>query len=67
MTTTDQKNINILNRFESKEKGSRFCSYKINLKDQSFSMLCMNGETLERAKIMAKNKFCGELVSVTKN
>ena len=57
MITHEQKNTNILNRFESKVIGTKTKKYKINVRGDVFSMICMNGETLQDAKESCISKW----------
>jgi hypothetical protein len=58
MITTEQKNINILNRFETKESESPFKRFNIKFTDgRGAIMLCSNGETFEESKKSAMSIF----------
>lgn len=54
----EQKNSNILNRFESKETGTKMRIYSFELFDgKKGKLLCMDGETLDDAVLMCKSQF----------
>lgn len=56
--TYEQKNSNILNRFESKETGTKMRIYSFELFDgKKGKLLCMDGETIEQAVAMCENQF----------
>ena len=59
MSIIETMNTNILNRFESKNSstiGSR--KYTIKFTDgKTASMICMNGENVQEAEIIAISKF----------
>lgn len=64
MITADQKNTNILNRFESKDLGTKIKCFRLVVAGRSMTCLDMNNCTLDDMKKSAKAKFCGELESV---
>lgn len=54
----EQKNINILGRFETREAISSSNSYRVNMKDgKSFTMICLNGGTKEEVEETCINNF----------
>lgn len=56
--TYEQKNSNILSRFESKLSGTSTNVYHFCLNDgKAGTLLCMNGETIEQAVEICKNQF----------
>lgn len=58
MITQEQKNTNILNRFETKELQSLFKRYDIKFTDgRGATMLCSNGETFDECKNSAMDIF----------
>ena len=56
--TYEQKNSNILNRFESKPSGTSTKVYHFCLNDgKTGTLLCMDGETIEQAVAICENQF----------
>lgn len=54
----EEKNKNILSRFEANNSGTIFRKYSVTLKDsKKFIMICMNGQTLEQAKDSCESRF----------
>lgn len=48
--TADQKNANILSRFESKSSGTKSRKFTVFMQDgSSFPLICMNGESTDEA------------------
>ena len=64
MITADQKNINILNRFETKDLGSKIKTFRLVVNGRSMTCLDMNNASLDEMKRSALNKFGRELESV---
>lgn len=58
MTSIEQKNKNILSRFENKTEGTNARKYTVHFKDgKKCQMVCMNGETLEQATKSCRGRF----------
>ena len=51
MLTESEKNTKILNRFETKELGTKIKKYDVTVNNKQFPMICMNGESLQEARI----------------
>ena len=64
MITADQKNINIVNRFETKDLGSKIKCFRLVVSGKSMTCLDMNNASLEEMKRSALNNFGKELESV---
>jgi hypothetical protein len=64
MLDNEQRNKNILKRFESKEVGSKMCKYRVHLDDRSLTMIDMNGMSMQKAEQVAKNKFKQRFVEI---
>jgi len=64
MIDNEQKNKNILSRFESKQQGSKICKYRVTLDDRSLTMIDMNGMSLGKATQVAKDKFGQRFASI---
>ena len=58
MLTAEQKNKNILSRFETKELGSKIKKYIVHFKDKTKAhMVCMDGEGLKEATQSCIDRF----------
>lgn len=56
--TYEQKNKNILSRFESKSSGTSAKVYHFCLNDgKAGTLLCTDGETIEQAVAICENQF----------
>jgi|TARA_R110000823_G_C15879489_1_gene494932 hypothetical protein len=55
--TFEQKNTNILNRFESESKGTKLKAYDVKVDGKMMTMIFMDGSNIEQATKSAKNKF----------
>ena len=64
MLSDEQKNKNILSRFDTKTEGTKIKKYQVELKSKIAIMICMNGATIEEAKAKAKGIFCDQFVSM---
>lgn len=65
--TYEQKNSNILSRFESKSSGISSKVYHFCLNDgKAGTLLCMNGETIEQAVAICENQFVGSRLKYVK-
>jgi len=67
MSDFEQKNKNILSRFETDNHGTHAKSFSVQLKEHAFNMISLNGITLEDARNSAKDRFGSRLVNVTQN
>lgn len=57
-----QKNKNILSRYDTTSKGSKIVKYSLTKDDgTSITMICMNGESIDRAREIAKRQFGGAI------
>lgn len=66
MITTEQKNINILNRFETKEVKSKFKKFTINFKDgKGAIVLSPDDDDIYAMEKIAKEKFGDRYESIT--
>jgi len=59
MISEAQKNENILNRFESKEIGTKMKAYRIKVRGEHFPMPCPNGDSIEEDEKTCASK-CGK-------
>tara|TARA_R110002167_G_scaffold20888_1_gene76077 strand:+ start:388 stop:588 length:201 start_codon:yes stop_codon:yes gene_type:complete len=58
MLTVEQKNKNILARFETKETGTNIKNYTVIFKDKKKAyLICMNGEDHAQATKSCQNRF----------
>jgi len=64
--SVDQKNTNILNRFESKLGGSKVTRYTIFTKSSVVNMIDLYGCDLNEATRTAKVKWGADFVSIEK-
>ena len=56
--TYEQKNSNILSRFETKSSGTSVKLYHFCLNDgKAGTLLCTDGETIEQAVAICENQF----------
>ena len=68
MITAEQKNINILNRFETKEVKSKFKKFTIKFKDgRGAIVLSPDDDTIEIMEKIAKEKFGDLYESITQD
>ena len=65
MLSAEQKNKNILARFETEVTGTKIKKYTVNLKGTTFSLISMNGETLTQMGEAMKAKFGDRYVSIS--
>ena len=62
MLTPEQKNKNILDRFETKDHGSSAKNYTVHFKDKKKAhMVCMNGEGIKEATQSCFDRFGSKL------
>ena len=64
MISNEQKNKNILSRFENKTEGTKIKKYTVETLTHNAIMICMNGATLEEAEIKARGIFCSRFVGI---
>lgn len=64
MSSFEQKNNNILNRFETKQLGSKSKCFSVVTKDHRMTVLDMENSSLDDIKKSAFDKFGSDLVSV---
>lgn len=62
--TADQKNENILNRFETEESGSKISRFRVALDTHKMTVIDLNGMSYQTCVDMLNRKYQGRVVSV---
>ena len=64
MLDNEQRNKNILARFDSEVEGTLISKYRVVLNDRSLTMINMDGLGLVEATLIAKQKFGERMQSI---
>lgn len=65
--SADQKNQNILNRFETQLTGTSVRRYTVGFSDgKKCTMICMHGESVKQALFSAQRKFGADRIEYVK-
>lgn len=64
MLDNEQRNKNILARFDNEVEGTLIAKYRVVLNDRSLTMINMDGLDLTEATLIAKQKFGERMQSI---
>lgn len=64
MLDNEQRNKNILARFDNEVQGTLIAKYRVVLNDRSLTMINMDGLDLTEATLIAKQKFGKRMQSI---
>lgn len=64
MLDNEQRNKNILARFDNEVEGTLISKYRVVLNDRSLTMINMDGLDLSEATLIAKHKFGERMQSI---
>lgn len=60
----EQKNTNILNRFDSQVSGSKISRFSVKLNTHNMTVISLNGMTLTECEKMLNQKYADRVVDV---
>ena len=67
MISADQKNENILSRFDVQHEGSKLRTFRATMNDYSMTVISMDGMTVKECEQMLIQKYGERFVSVVEN
>jgi len=67
MLSADQKNENILNRFDVQHEGSKLKTYRAEMQGYSMTVISMDGMSIDQCEDMLAKKYGERFICVSEN